>query len=276
MVSAYDVVHANPKDAARMMRLLNQAIKTGSRVMVDSGNYESYWKKDKKWTSKKYHRILRSTPHHLALIYDDHDLISGDTKNIDAIEKETERLRKLDLKGASIPIVHASPGKIIKITKGAANRLRPLLLAIPERELGDGIIERIVTLVQIRRELNRLGTYIPIHLLGTGNPLSLLLFSAFGADTFDGLEWCQTAVDPGRATLLHFHQRELLDEKFRPRANNKLSYQMATLLHNLMFFESWMTIARKSLVEDDVVTLLEKYFQPQFLDHLKKQVKKIL
>jgi hypothetical protein len=244
--------------------------------MLDSGNYESYWRKDRKWTSKSYERVLNSTPHHLAMIYDNYDLMRGITKNIAGIEKETERQRKLASGGVVVPIIHASPAKLIKVTKEIANRLRPLLLAIPERELGEGVIERVVTLVRIRRELNKLGTYIPIHLLGTGNPQSLLLFSVFGADTFDGLEWCQTTVDPNNATLLHFHQRELLGKKLDLGISDGLTYQAATLLHNLTFFESWMNTVRKSLIDDDVVPLLEKYFDGGFLDNLRKQVKKVL
>lgn len=276
LVSAYDLAHTSAKNTTRMATLLGRAMKAGSRVMIDCGNYESYWKKDKQWSSKRYRKILRSIPHHLATIYDDHDLISGDTKNISIIEKETQRLIVLRLRGVPIPIIHASLAKIVKVTKGVANRLRPLLLAIPERELGDGIIQRIVTLVQIRRELNKLGTYIPIHLLGTGNPLSLLLFSAFGADTYDGLEWCQTSVDPDTALLLHFHQRELVGGKLRWKEGDQSTYQGTTLFHNVVFFESWMSAVRKALMNENVTTLMEKYFREDFLNQLKSQVKKVL
>jgi hypothetical protein len=276
LVSAYDIVHTDRKNAATMKRLLSRAMKAGTRVMIDCGNYESYWKNDKNWSSMRYHRILRSIPHQLATAYDDHDLISGDTKNISVIEKECVQLTALALGSVTVPIVHARQGRIIMVAKGVANRLRPLLLAIPERELGDGIIERVVTLVRIRRELNKLGTYTPIHLLGTGNPLSLLLFSVFGADTFDGLEWCQTTVDSDTARLLHFHQRELLSEKLFWKRENRMGYQVTTLLHNITFFHDWMARVRNALINDDVLSLLKEYLDRRFLRQLNSQIRKAL
>ena len=69
------------------------------------------------------------------------------------------------------------------------------VIAVPERELGDGILERSKSVRRIRRVLDNTGRYRLIHILGTGNPYSILLLAAAGADLFDGLEWCRTVAD---------------------------------------------------------------------------------
>jgi queuine/archaeosine tRNA-ribosyltransferase len=71
-----------------------------------------------------------------------------------------------------------------------AEQLCPVLLAVPERALGEGIATRIRSVRQIRKALNELDFYCPLHLLGTGNPVSIIAYTIAGADSFDGLEWC--------------------------------------------------------------------------------------
>lgn len=43
------------------------------------------------------------------------------------------------------------------------------MIAVPERELGDGIVARARAVHEIRRSLDSLGFYQPLHLLGCGN-----------------------------------------------------------------------------------------------------------
>jgi hypothetical protein len=65
-----------------------------------------------------------------------------------------------------------------------SQRLNPIFVAVPKRELGDGLLERARNVVRIRRRLDRLGYHCGLHLLGTGNPISILEYSLCGADTF--------------------------------------------------------------------------------------------
>jgi hypothetical protein len=57
---------------------------------------------------------------------------------------------------------------------------------------------------RIRDELDKLPFYQPLHILGTGNPWSIAVLAAAGADSFDGLEWCRVAVDRDTGRLNHF------------------------------------------------------------------------
>ena len=102
-----------------------------------------------------------------------------------------------------VPIVHSRRLKTGKydLTRlpwllcELAKDLHPLIISVPERELGDGLIERVRAMQWIRQELDALPFYQPIHLLGTGNPWSIAALAAAGADSFDGLEWCRVVVD---------------------------------------------------------------------------------
>ena len=48
LVSAYDTHHAGT-DRAEVIRLLGSAKSAGATILLDSGNYESYWHGDSEW-----------------------------------------------------------------------------------------------------------------------------------------------------------------------------------------------------------------------------------
>ena len=62
---------------------------------------------------------------------------------------------------------------------------------------------------KIREALNELYFYQPVHVLGTGNPASIALLAAAGADTFDGLEWSRYVADGETKNLHHFQHYDL-------------------------------------------------------------------
>jgi queuine/archaeosine tRNA-ribosyltransferase len=105
-------------------------------------------------------------------------------------------------------------------------------------------------------------------LLGTGNPRSILLFAASGADSFDGLEWCQTAVDHTTGLLYHFQQRELFGEQTSFGAASGVPYAQATMAHNLAFYRAWMNQIRGAIQQGDVPEMLRKHFSQDFLHRL--------
>src|SRR5262249_26310347 len=134
-----------------------------------------------------------------------------------------------------------------RIVSIVASKIDPLILAIPERELGDGLRERVRTIREIRKALNNLGKYYPLHLLGTGNPISIIALAAAGADAFDGLEWCRTVAEYTSGHLFHFQQfdcfnqaclGQVRDHKIRRIIENpESSYAFKTLSYNVDFFE---------------------------------------
>jgi queuine/archaeosine tRNA-ribosyltransferase len=174
-----------------------------------------------------------------------------------------------------LPIVHIpikkgnfhtaiAPALFVQI----AESLRPLLIAVPERELGGGVIEKAQVVAQIRKALNSLDWYQPIHLLGTGNPLSLAIFAAAGADTFDGLEWCRTVADHETALLYHFQQYDFFRHQTRSAQSTivkaaaddeRVSFNARVAFHNLEFFRMWTREIQKDIAHGRIDRLLRDF-----------------
>lgn len=86
-----------------------------------------------------------------------------------------------------------------------------------------------------------------------------------GADSFDGLEWCQTVVDCETGLLHHFSQADFFAEQ-TAWGGHGLSFQARTLAHNLEFFSDWMqrlrdAIEQKQLSEFCRLNLSSRAFQ---------------
>jgi queuine/archaeosine tRNA-ribosyltransferase len=105
-----------------------------------------------------------------------------------------------------------------------------------------------------------------LHLLGTGNPISIGLYSAVGADSFDGLEWCQTVVDHETALLYHLSQADFFTAQ-TAWSEAKLSFQARTLAHNLEFYAAWMQRLRTAIAKGTVVDFCRLNFPARVFRH---------
>ena len=138
--------------------------------------------------------------------------------------------------------------------------LAPAMIGIPERELGDGILARASTMRSIRTHLRDLSYYQPIHILGTGDPISIALLSAAGADSFDGLEWCRYTVDSHQARLYPIQDYDLfrwqdeLSDVFTRVSSQEESLTFTWLgrvaIHNIEFYLRWMQELREACVSN--------------------------
>jgi queuine/archaeosine tRNA-ribosyltransferase len=276
LISAYDVYNCSSRNSAIISGILKESIQNGKAVVLDSGNYESYWVRDADWTRDKYWACLSSCDYGFAFHFDKR-LQKMKRGTVESITNEIERSVLSDQrrapKGTVIPIIHASSELLPEIAARVAVRLNPVMIAMPERELGDGIIARSVTIARIRKSLNQLGQYYPVHLLGTGNPLSILIYVMSGADSFDGLEWCQTTVNYDNALLYHFQQRELFGQQSKYDSLN-IPYTQATLAHNLEFYRIWMQKIQELLIPGRILDMAENYIPKEFLRTLKDSLAK--
>jgi hypothetical protein len=264
LVSAYDMV-GKRKDK-KLLQLLARRMKKGATVLLDSGNYEKTRREDSKWTRKKFHRALLNTPHTLAFCYDKPDPDPDLDKMVRGVVRSVMQDAKVT-KMPVLPIVHLpqqdngdfrtefASEAVFRVAK----ELRPPLIGIPERELGPGIIARTATMLKIREALRKLYFYQPVHILGTGNPISIALLTAAGADSFDGLEWTRFAVDADSARLYHFQHFELFQYQAkvaaspitaRAASDEKVHYAARALFHNLDFYTTWLAKLRSAALEE--------------------------
>jgi len=158
-----------------------------------------------------------------------------------------------------IPIVHSSAKELPTLCAAVAAKTSVPILAVPERRLGQGILERARTIKTIRA----LDRYVVLHLLGTGNPISIAMYSAMGADSFDGLEWCQTVVDHDTGLLYHLSQADFFAGQTEWGDDEQLSFQARTLAHNLEFFSYWMRRLHDEIHQGRLAEFCRSHFSPR-------------
>lgn len=265
LISAYDIwkyYHAD-RDFHTNVGKMNAS---QGVLFMDSGNYEAYRKNDryssrknkKGWRCGYFREVAAMIKPDIAFTFDRIDpvgTVAEIVKQIvDDFRKDDRALQPRDYE--LCPIIHL-PKKFegsladcaAQIIAGVASKLNPIMLAIPERELGDGMLERVKTVRDIRKALNALGKYYPLHLLGTGNPLSMIALASAGADSFDGLEWCRTVAEYQSGFLFHFQQFDFFsaaqlsriqDQSIRHLVENPSTpYSVRTLSYNVDFFKDW-------------------------------------
>lgn len=257
LVSAYDL--SKQRDPAGVISELSKYRAGGGFILIDSGNYE----KDRlglgneSWSLKQFREVLTSIPYDWAFCYD--DITSKTRKNttVSSVVKSVLREKNLD---NILPIVHAPKlnkrgggydlDQIPHLIRQVSEELTPPIIAIPERELGAGLIARAKTIKLIRNELNKLSCYQPIHILGTGNPWAVAVFAAAGADTFDGLEWCRYAIfeEDETININHFHLLELYTEI----SESKIGYPAEVVFKNIQFFKEFNKIMQEMHCQEKV------------------------
>lgn len=257
LISAYDVISSLRTEKENTKLFPPSLSDRDSIILLDSGNYEAYWLHDMQWNLSSYYEAVESIDADLVLSFDDPWSRPNEIGKSDHIEKN------------HIPIIHGNPQSLPDKFSNFAEKADSLLIAVPERELGDGIVQRVETLYGIRTRLDNEKRQVRIHLLGTGNPLSILLYAAYGGDSFDGLEWCQTTVDHDSARLFHFSQRELFKCDCEACSSGD-SYSAVTLGHNLLFYLQWMNSIREHQKARTINVLLEKYLAPALLENIYK------
>ena len=251
------------------MAALSENRKTnGSIILLDSGNYESWWLRDKNWNNSAFNSVLKNELADLAFCFDNQIPPSDIEENSKELLKSTFDSQKLTESTTIIPIAHSASSDLAQTINRVCEMGGNYCIAIPERILGDGILARVCTITDIRKQLNKRDGYTFLHILGTGNPFTLALLSFAGADSFDGLEWCQTTVDFGTARLYHFQQRELFNHDCSFCFDSSLDYATATLGHNLLFFQNWMLAIQNAIKLGTETDFINQWFSQTIIDRL--------
>lgn len=286
LVSAYDLVARRKPEAT--IKAITKYRDNGGFVLLDSGNYEASRLGTRRWKENDLNEALATTPHDWAFCFDVMKPSSDPNSAIEAVVSAVERGRAFT-SAPVLPIVHAPIRKqggykleqFPRIVREIADRLEPPLIAIPERELGPGLIARAKTVQAIRDELNNLPFYQPIHLLGTGNPWSIAILAAAGADSFDGLEWCRVVVDNASDRLHHFqhfdfftYQTVFADSSIAREAleDSAVDFAGKVAFHNLDYFAGFIKDMQEAFTEGSIGSFVAKLVGKDTFNQLKKQL----
>ena len=269
LVSAQDTYRAGP--CSGLMRNIQRIRRTGGIVLLDSGNYEAgriaklhlpfvngMPTTSTSWSLDNYYEALARTPYDMAFCF---DKVKPPPNNVERMVASATAAVKRNQKHSGkpiLPIVHLPYGRdgrvltqdAAEVVVRVAKVLEPPMIGIPERELGEGIIARAATMKQIRTELNKLVYYQPVHVLGTGDPISLALLSAAGADSFDGLEWCRFVLDSEVKRLYPIQDYDLFQWQDKLSAfsegitghegEDALTWLGKVAVHNIEFYVDWI------------------------------------
>lgn len=106
------------------------------------------------------------------------------------------------------------------------------IIGVTEKELGLSIFERMVNIAKLRKSLDNAGLFIPIHIFGTLNPLSVILYFLSGAEIFDGLTWIQYAYYNNQC--IYLQDNAIL--KYDLNINND-ELRIHTIINNIRLLE---------------------------------------
>jgi tRNA-guanine family transglycosylase len=270
LISSYDIFHE--KKRRSLIKDVSSVTEGRIFTLIDSGNYESYWSGDTSWSFSKFQSILKDINADLCFSY---DVFWAKGKNFPQHLKETIKYAAMTAGaqkvGNTVPIVHCEQKNFRQMIRGLVKTINPQIIGITERELGASLFERAKTIKKIREELDKMGKDVPIHVLGTGNPISLLVYTFCGADLYDGLEWRNTVVNPSDAHLYHFIQKDLISCNCQACKIKNIPYHLQTMAHNLLFYIRFTDEIREGLTESNGLPLLKKYL-PR---HIHKALMKI-
>ena len=155
LISAFDIFYTPEDQRQQLHTLLQHGSENEQFILLDSGNYESYWRDNNSWNTNNFHRVLRTEPYHLAFCFDKQDEYEDTKLIVKQVEASVISSQPEAPAATVIPIVHGSQDILSEASLLITQKLHPILLAIPERELGNGIIERSKTLFQIRKALDK-------------------------------------------------------------------------------------------------------------------------
>jgi hypothetical protein len=286
LVSAFDVDNEPDKLVPLCKKFRYNGI-----LLMDSGGYEAarirrYRPKSEGGQSSKVEETWSFSRYKSICDFDIYDFVFS----YDYFIEENESVDDFELRLMSdlpahlefvkpdrlIPVLHTQSEKghrrldishIIQLVTRIASELQPQFVAIPERELGDGILQRAANTRAIVQELRQLSRRTDLHILGCGNLLSFTLLSAAGAAMCDGLEWCRTYASD-QFHHHHFQHLELF-ESARTRGVNpaslvldsELSYRLQAAGRNLVSFQAFTEL--EHLSEQSVHALVRRFFGDQ-------------
>lgn len=277
LVSAYDIFHSKGAVKKTLFSTLKKYDKLVRRrnqgfLFLDSGIYESSWYNDPGWSMDSYKNLVSKVKFD---IYSSFDVLpkGRDKKSLKKFQTQTfsniVESRDLTNKGELVGILHgANPDHLLLIVTEFVATYHDLcnIIAVPERDCGESILEKAQTIVAIRKALDKSHSPKLLHLLGCGNPLSVLLFSFCGVDFFDSLDWYEHVADPNTLAINDLYQLDLLDCKCKACDRHaKGEYVDRALLHNLYFYQKFMENIRLKIRDDEILPFLRDHIDPKFL-----------
>ncbi len=274
LISAYDIRKLVPSLRRRLSDEIANYLRGGGHMMIDSGVFEGYWKKDRKWTYKTYSESLLKTDCDYYFAYD--ILPDGLQKKpfLKLTGKYILKSSKINTKAHCIPIFHGQdPESLLAVMENFLIQNPDLgeFVSVTEEECGHSFLERAHTIRKIRAILNSLDRPTVLHILGCGNPISLATYSYCGADTFDSLGWSRLLIEPIELRIYDISQIELLKCTCEVCKKTQADSRIRAWLHNLLFYQKYIIQIQRMIRENTFRDFLLEFVGERNLKIIEKQ-----
>ncbi len=196
LISAYDLYYNHLP--------LNEDLLCTEVLMLDSGGYETseiydlsttskYSYPIKDWDLSKLNDIISKWPSHKPTIIVSYD--HGDARHSlkqQITDAECLFAKYPDCASNFLIKPEKDTQRYIQIDSIITN-IRSLasftIIGVTEKELGNSILERMKNIKLIRDALDKISVSSPIHIFGSLDPITSILYFLAGAEIFDGLTW---------------------------------------------------------------------------------------
>ena len=205
LISAYDI-------ACQHIPIFESAIT--ELTFVDSGGYEisdihdlssvyRYPLKIQEWSVDKLTEVYSSWPEHIPAVfvtYDHPKLRISLQEQINSAKEffanYRNQLHTLLIKPETVYQDYVQVSNVVD----CCEELRAFqIVGFTEKELGNSIINRMENIAKIRIAMDDNNIDIPIHIYGSLDPITSILFFLSGAEIFDGLTWLRYGFANGHA-----------------------------------------------------------------------------
>ncbi len=208
LISAYDLHYS----------LIKPPFDFASTIFLDSGGYEASKDSElsetfegehisKYWSPKMYEQVVANWSSISPTVF-----VSFDhPEHRQSVAEQIDRAKALQL-----PNKHSSRALLIKPESKNAKRLHLknvipavrdmtefAVIGVTEKEIGNSVLDRMVNIATLRREIDRHFKDLPIHIFGSLDTISTYLYFVAGADIFDGLTWLRYAFSDGDTIYRH-------------------------------------------------------------------------
>lgn len=272
LVSSYDLAHLPTESYKRVSAQLSKFQSKNNFLFLDSGSFESYWLQDKKWNFNKYKIFTNKTTSDFFTSFDDIPNLHDDYKDI--VKQTYQNLTKSDRltkKNHCITICHGNtPEQISSLVKKLVSDKSTFsrFIAIPERNCGKTIFDKMKTIQKIRQILDEDNPASILHILGCGNPVAIALFVMSGADSFDSIDWSRWTLDLKTLEFTDFAHLPLIGCNCKVCRMPEMDSTIRVLLHNLLFYQEFIQELQQAIIYKSELKFLKKYLDPKTISKI--------
>jgi hypothetical protein len=230
LVSAYDICHKE----------ISHKITFSELIFLDSGGYEARYDHDlseaygklhkpKPWNRRFHDSVLRNWSSKwptIAVTYDSPAQFQSFGQQIKTAKESRvshpKFLWELLLKPETKKDKFIAIEKVIK----HVHQLRDFaVVGMTEKEINESLFGAMTQIARLRAAMDAADVRAPIHIFGSLDPLTSVLYFISGAEIFDGLTWLRFGYHEGR-TMYAQNYAAIHDSEGIRRKNTDQSYEM--------------------------------------------------